>query len=161
MPRALITTLAMIAASATAALAQDARKGEIVFHRCLPCHSIGPGAENTIGPELNGLDGRPAGTAPNFDYRDSGVNKKSGIVWNEATFNQYVKDPQATIPGTKMVFPGIKDQRQVNDLWAYVKQFNADGSLITAKLQNAPVTLCDRFAAVVNSIADGPRQGCE
>ncbi|HEY2532415.1 MAG TPA: c-type cytochrome [Xanthobacteraceae bacterium] len=129
MPRALIMTLAMIAASATAALAQDAQKGEIVFHRCLPCHSIGPDAENTIGPELNGLDGRPAGTAPNFNYRDSGANKNSGIVWNEATFKQYMRGPQAMIPGTKMIFPGIQNQREINDLWAYVKQFNADGSI--------------------------------
>ncbi|HEY2530716.1 MAG TPA: c-type cytochrome [Xanthobacteraceae bacterium] len=127
MPRALIMTLAMIAASATAALAQDAQKGELVFHRCLPCHSIGPDAENKIGPELNGLDGRTAGTAANFNYSDA--NEKSGIVWNEATFKQYMKGPQAMIPGTKMIFPGVQDPQQVNDLWAYIKQFNADGSI--------------------------------
>jgi cytochrome c len=94
-------TLAMIVASATAALAQDALKGEIVFHRCLPCHSIGPDAESDIGPELNGLDGRPAGTAPNFNYRDSGANKNSGIVWNESTFKQYIKNPKPRFLGQK------------------------------------------------------------
>jgi cytochrome c len=161
MPRAFIMVLAMIAASATAALAQDARKGEIVFHRCLPCHSIGPGAENTIGPELNGLDGRAAGTAPNFDYRDSDANKKSGIVWNEATFKQYMRDPQGTIPGTKMIFPGVQNLQEAEDLWAYVKQFNTDGSL-TGELKDATaVTVCGGFATVVPSIGDRPRQGCE
>jgi cytochrome c len=133
MPRALIMTLAIMAASATAALGQDAQKGKIVFHRCLPCHSIGSDAESTIGPELNGLEGRPAGTAPNYDYRDSGANKNSGIVWTEATFNEYMKDPQATIPGTKMIFPGVRNQQDVNDLWAYVKQFNADGTKKNSK----------------------------
>jgi cytochrome c len=86
---------------------QDAQKGTAVFNVCLACHAIGPGAQNKIGPELNGLDGRTAGTVPNFDYSDG--NKSSGIVWNEATFAEYIKNPQAKIPGTKMIFPGIKN----------------------------------------------------
>lgn len=117
---------AILAVSIEAAFAQDPQKGEIVFHFCLPCHSIGPGAETKVGPELNGLDGRHSGSVPNFDYSDA--NKKSGIVWNEANFKKYIDDPQAMVPGTKMLFPGIKDAQQVNDLWAYVSQFNPDGS---------------------------------
>jgi cytochrome c len=121
-----IIAATIIAALAEAALAQDVQKGEIVFHNCLPCHSIGPGAQNKVGPELNGLDGRHSGSAPNFSYSDA--NKNSGIVWNEASFKRYIQNPQAVLPGTKMIFPGIKNEQQVNDLWAYVSQFNEDDS---------------------------------
>lgn len=126
MYKTLLIVTAILIASFEAASAQDAQKGEVVFHFCLPCHSIGPGAQTKVGPELNGLDGRHSGSVPGFDYSDA--NKKSGIVWNEANFKKYIHDPQAMVPGTKMIFPGIKDDQQVNDLWAYVSQFNADGS---------------------------------
>lgn len=126
MLRTSIVAAAAIVVSSGAALAQDAAKGEVIFHQCQVCHRIGPGATNLVGPELNGLDGRHSGSAPGYDYSDA--NKKSGIVWGEATFKQYITDPQAMIPGTKMIFPGIKDEQQRNDLWAYVSQFKADGS---------------------------------
>ena len=128
------TTLAMavltmevlaVAAMAQSALAQDVAAGEQSFKKCFPCHSIGEGAKNKVGPELNGLDGRHSGTAPDYHYSDA--NKKSGIVWNEATFKEYIKDPRAKIPGTKMIFPGIKNEKEVGDLWAYLKQFGPDG----------------------------------
>jgi cytochrome c len=109
------------------AQAQDAAKGKQVFNLCSPCHSIGPGATNKIGPELNGLDGRHSGTAPGFDYSDA--NKKSGIVWGEATFKQYIQNPSAMVPGTKMPFAGVKDPQKVNDLWAYLSQFDASGNI--------------------------------
>ena len=114
-----------IAATATIAAAQDVAAGQHSFNKCLPCHAIGPDAENKIGPELNGLDGRHSGTAPNYSYSDA--NKNSGIVWGEATFKEYIKDPAAKVPGTKMTFLGIKNEQEINDLWAYVKQFDADG----------------------------------
>jgi cytochrome c len=109
------------------ALAQDAQKGQQVFNMCLPCHSVGPDAQNKVGPELNGLDGRHSGTVPNFSY--STANKNSGIVWGEATFKQYIADPKAAIPGTKMPFAGIKNQQEINDLWAYLKQFDDAGNI--------------------------------
>ena len=55
--------------------------------------------------------------------------KNSGIVWNEATFKEYIKDPKAKIPGTKMVFVGIKNDQEINDHWAYLKQFDANGNI--------------------------------
>jgi len=123
------TTLLIATAAITiqtwAALAQDAQKGQMVFNMCLPCHSIGPGAQTKVGPELNGLDGRHSGSVPGFDYSDA--NKNSGIVWNENTFKKYIQSPQGVIPGTKMIFPGVKNEQQVNDLWAYISQFTADG----------------------------------
>jgi cytochrome c len=125
--RMLIVTAALVVALSGTALAQDVEKGEHEFNKCLPCHSIGDGAENKIGPELNGLDGRHSGTVPNFSYSDA--NKNSGIVWNEQTFKQYIKDPRAMVPGTKMIFAGISNPQEVNDLWAYVSQFDADGNI--------------------------------
>jgi cytochrome c len=109
------------------ALAQDVAAGQHSFNKCLPCHSVGPNAPNKIGPELDGLDGRHSGSAPNFSYSDA--NKNSGIVWNEATFKQYIRDPQAMVPGTKMTFDGIKNDKEINDLWVYLKQFDADGNI--------------------------------
>ncbi len=124
--------IGLAAAAALAALtmtgaahAQDAAAGEQVFKMCLPCHSIGPGAKNKVGPELNGLDGRHSGTAAGFSYSEA--NKSSGVVWGKDTFEKYINDPRAMIPGTKMIFPGIKDPKKVANLWAYVSQFDADG----------------------------------
>lgn len=118
---------AAIVASAGTAAAQDVSAGEAVFRQCAICHSIGPGAQNKIGPELNGLDGRHSAAVAGFNYSDA--DKNSGIVWGEATFKQYIADPKAMIPGTRMPFAGLKDPQQINDLWAYLKQFNADGSI--------------------------------
>jgi len=123
----LMVAAALIVMSMGAAVAQDVQKGENSFKKCLVCHAIGPGAKNKIGPELNGLDGRKAGTAPDYNYSDA--NKDSGIVWDDATFKEYIKDPRAKIPGTKMTFHGIKNEPEINDLWAYLKQFDAEGNI--------------------------------
>jgi cytochrome c len=109
------------------ASAQDVAAGEKSFRKCLPCHSIGPGAQNKVGPEQNGLDGRKSGTVAGYTY--SQANKNSGIVWNDETFKEYIADPRAKIPGTKMIFPGIKDPKEATDLWAYIKQFDAEGNI--------------------------------
>ena len=127
MKRLTLSALAVITASAatTAALAQDVAAGNTSFIKCMACHSIGEGAKNKIGPELNGLDGRKSGTAPDFNYSDA--NKNSGITWNEAEFKEYIRDPKAKIPGTKMAFAGIKNDKEVNDLWAFIAQYDKDG----------------------------------
>ena len=123
------TSLAIVALALTAmahtAQAQDVAAGEQSFRKCLPCHAVGEEAKNKVGPELNGLDGRHSGSAPGYSYSDA--NKNSGLVWSEATFKDYIKDPRAKIPGTKMIFPGIKNEKEVGDLWAYLKQFGPDG----------------------------------
>jgi len=124
MRRAVLAAIAL-AASTAAASAQDVAAGEQSFKKCLPCHSVGAGAKNKVGPELNGLDGRKAGTTEGFNYTEG--NKNSGITWNESVFKEYIKDPRAKIPGTKMVFAGIKNEQEVNDLWAYLKQFGPNG----------------------------------
>src|SRR4051794_23070841 len=120
-----VVLIAWSAAALSSAHAQDVAAGKTSFNKCMACHSIGEGAKNKVGPELNGLDGRKSGTAPDFSYSDA--NKNSGITWNKEQFLQYIKDPRAKIPGTKMIFPGIKNEKEANDLWAYVSQFDKDG----------------------------------
>jgi len=116
---------AVLAASAGATRAQDLAAGENSFKKCLPCHSVGDDAKNKVGPVLNGLEGRKSGTVEGYSYSEA--NKNSGITWSDETFKEYIRDPRAKIPGTKMVFAGIKNDREVNDLWAYLKSFGPDG----------------------------------
>ena len=102
-----------------------AAAGEKVFGVCKACHQIGETAKNNVGPVLNGLIGRKAGSVAGYSY--SAANKDSGITWDEATFREYIKDPKAKIPGTKMIYTGLKDEQRTNDLIAFLKQFDAEG----------------------------------
>ena len=111
--------------AASGASAQDVAAGKTSFNKCLACHAIGEDAKNKVGPELNGLDGRHSGTAAGYNYSDA--NKNSGITWGKDVFLEYIKDPKAKIPGTKMVFAGIKNENEANNLWAYVSSFDKDG----------------------------------
>jgi cytochrome c len=122
-----LSTLIIItfAGASAAALAQDVAAGKTSFNKCLACHAIGEGAKNKVGPELNGLNGRKSGTAEGYSYTEA--NKNSGITWDEATFKDYIKDPKAKIPGTKMVFAGIKNEQEASDLWAFLAQYDKDG----------------------------------
>lgn len=118
---------ATVVLTSSLAHAQDVAAGKSSFNKCLACHAIGEGAKNKVGPELNGLNGRKSGSAPGYSYSDA--NKNSGITWDEATFKEYIKDPKAKVPGTKMAFAGIKKESEVNDLWAFISQFDADGKI--------------------------------
>ena len=115
----------LAASGSGTARAQDAAAGERVFAQCRACHQVGETAKNAVGPVLNGLIGRPAGSVEGYNY--SPANKNSGLTWDEATFKDYIKDPKAKIPGTKMVYAGLKDEKRVDDLVAYLKQFDASG----------------------------------
>lgn len=128
MGRFVAVTLAAVTAATLAtapARAQDAAAGAKVFNQCRACHQVGETAKNLIGPKLNGLFGRKAGSVEGFNY--SQANKDSGITWDEATFTTYIKDPKARIPGTKMVYAGLKSDQQIADLIAFLKQYDADG----------------------------------
>jgi cytochrome c len=109
----------------TPALAQDATAGEKVYVPCKACHQIGETAKNGVGPVLNGVIGRKAGTVEGYNY--SPANKNSGLTWDEATFRDYIKDPKAKVPGTKMIFAGVKDDQKITDLIAFLKQYDASG----------------------------------
>ena len=122
-----LSTLFIIAAATatSGALAQDADAGKTSFNKCKACHDVGEGAKNKVGPVLNGLEGRKSGSVEGYSYSDA--NKNSGITWNKETFLEYIKDPKAKIPGTKMVFAGIKKEDEANALWAYLAKFDKDG----------------------------------
>ena len=111
-----------VAAGLDQASAQDAAAGEKVFAVCKACHQVGDTAKNAVGPLLNGLFGRKAGSVEGYNYSDA--NKKSGITWTEEEFTKYIQDPKGVVPGTKMAFAGIKDPQKIKDLIAYLHTFD-------------------------------------
>lgn len=119
----IVTTAALVAVSVCAANAQDA--GATAFKKCVSCHDVGPTAKNKVGPMLNGLDGRKSGSVAGYNYSEA--NKAANITWSEESFLDYIKDPKAKVPNTKMVFAGIKNESEAKSLWAYLKQYGADG----------------------------------
>ena len=124
--KSLVLASLTIAATMGLANAQDLAAGEQSFRKCSPCHAVGEDAKNKVGPALNGLDGRKSGTIGDYSYSEA--NKKAEITWSEASFKDYIQNPMAKVPGTKMAFAGIKNDKEIGDLWAYLKQFKADGS---------------------------------
>jgi cytochrome c len=124
--RTALTGLMLAAFAAAPAFAQDVAAGEKAFAVCKACHQIGPGAKNLVGPELNGVVGRKAGSVSGYNY--SPANKNSDLTWDEATLEKYLANPQAVVKGTKMLFPGYKEPEKVKDVIAYLKQYKPDGS---------------------------------
>lgn len=112
--------------AAVPAHAQDAAAGEKEFAVCKACHQIGPGAKIAVGPVLNGVVGRKAGTYPGFQYSEA--NKNSGLTWTPEELDKYLTNPQAVVPKTKMIFPGLKDEKKRKDVIAYLGQFKEDGT---------------------------------
>ena len=117
---------ALLLVAAAPSWAQDVAAGEKDFLVCRACHQIGPSAKIAVGPVLNGVVGRKAGTYPGFQYSDA--NKNSGIVWTPEELDKYLTNPQAVVPHTKMIYPGLKDDQKRKDVIAYLGQFNEDGS---------------------------------
>jgi cytochrome c len=129
---AIIVGAALAACTALPALAQDAAgpgnaaNGERAFAICRACHQIGPTAKNAVGPVLNGVVGRKAGTYPGYNYSEA--NKNSGLTWTPEELQKYLAGPQKVVPGTKMIFPGFPhDPQKVNDVIAFLGQYGEDG----------------------------------
>lgn len=101
-----------------AGLTGNAAAGERIFAQCRTCHALEAGT-NKVGPSLNGIFGRTAGTVPNFRY--STANKNSGIVWSEEIMFAYLENPREYIPGTYMSFVGLRQPQQRADVIAYLK----------------------------------------
>ena len=107
------------------ALAQDAENGEEVFKKCRACHQVGEAAKNSVGPILNGIVGRTAGSVEGFSY--SPANKEAGsnqLAWTEEILFKYLEDPIKFMPKTKMAFPGLKDEQDRKDVIAYLKKYS-------------------------------------
>jgi cytochrome c len=123
--RKLLVAAMVSIAGVGVATAQDLTAGANSYKKCVSCHDVGPTAKNKVGPVLNGIEGRKSGTIAGYSYSDA--NKASGITWNEESFLEYIKDPKAKIPNTKMAFAGIKNETEAKALWAYLKQYDAEG----------------------------------
>jgi cytochrome c len=121
----LVLALSLLAFAATPAIAADVAAGEKVFNKCMQCHRVGVGATNFYGPVLNGLIGRKAGGARGYDYY--AALRKSKIVWSYATLSKYLRQPQHSVPGVEMTFKGLQDQKDIDNVIAYVSQFRRDG----------------------------------
>jgi cytochrome c len=119
------SALAVVASAGAASAAGDAAAGEATFRVCKICHRIGEDAKNFVGPELNGVVGRKAGSVPGYNYSDA--MKNSGLTWDEATLTKYLRSPREVVPGTKMAFPGMQGDQDVANVIAYLKQFGPDG----------------------------------
>jgi cytochrome c len=115
-----IVAVAMIAGLPAAAMAADAENGKTVFNKCKACHQVD---KNAVGPHLAGVVGRKAGSVEGFAYSDA--VKKSGLTWDEATLDKWLQGPSKLVPGTHMIFAGIKDEGDRADLIAYLKTLPA------------------------------------
>jgi cytochrome c len=119
--------LALGLGAQTSAMAQDAAAGERIFNQCRACHQMGEAARVGVGPPLNGLfAGRKKGSWPGYTY-SAAYQALKDQEWTEENFRVYIKDPRGVTPGTKMVYAGLKDDTQITNLIAFLKQFGPDG----------------------------------
>lgn len=117
--------LAFLLAALSPAAAQDAENGEQVFRKCRACHQVGEGAKNTVGPQLNNIIGRPAGSVEGFNY--SKANKEAGaggLVWTEENLMEYLENPRKFMPRNKMAFAGLRDEQDRKDVIAFLKKYS-------------------------------------
>lgn len=125
----ILAALGLVAATGSAFADGDAAAGEKSFAVCKACHMIGEGAQNRVGPELNGIDGRKQGSVETF--KGYGADLKAmgekGGTWNAAELNKYLTNPKEYNPGTKMAFAGLKDDAVRANVIAYITSFAADG----------------------------------
>ena len=117
---AMALTAALVLAAGSAFAEGNEARGERLFNQqCKACHTLDKGGHNTVGPNLNGLFGRKAGSA---DYQYSDSMKTSGIVWDDKTLTEYLKDPKAKVPDTKMTYIGLRQEQQQQDMVAFLKK---------------------------------------
>ena len=108
----------LLACASGPGMAADVEAGKTAFKKCTLCHTTEAG-KNKIGPSLFGIVGRKSATLDGFNYSEG--MKKFDHTWDEGTLDEYLTDPRATVPGTKMIFPGIKDKTERDDVIAYLE----------------------------------------
>jgi len=103
--------------------AASPKRGQLLYMQCKACHDVEPGLPHKAGPNLNGVFGRTAGTAPGFKYTDAMA--KSGVVWSPQTLDTFMKQPGALIPGNGMAFPGVANDADRASLIVYLQSSSA------------------------------------
>jgi len=117
-PNVILALSILASMDAGSAGAADVEAGKTAFKKCELCHTTEAG-KNKIGPSLFGIVGRKSATLENFNYSEA--MKKFDHTWDEGTLDEYLADPRGTVPGTKMIFPGIKDKAERDDVIAYLE----------------------------------------
>ena len=108
----------------------DASAGEAVFRQCSACHMVGPNAMNRVGPQLNGIVGRDWGSVDGFRYSDSHLEagEEMGGVWTVSIMAEYLENPRAMVPRTRMAFAGLRQEEQIHNVIKYLAGFDAEGN---------------------------------
>ena len=96
----------------------DAAAGKAVFSKCGICHAVEEG-KNKIGPSLHGVVGRPSHAIESYKY--SKAMEAYNVTWDPATLDPYLEDPRKVVPGTKMIFPGLKSEADRQNVIAYLE----------------------------------------
>ncbi|KZM51626.1 cytochrome c family protein [Labrenzia sp. OB1] len=124
----MIAGTALLALTVHASAEGDPAKGEKVFKKCAACHAVGEGAKNKVGPELNGIVGRPWGQVEGYKYSKPLIELGEGKVWDVEMLDIYLTKPKDLIPKGKMAFAGLRKEQDRDNVIAYLAQFNADGT---------------------------------
>lgn len=120
----LLAAVCLVGFAGTAMAEGDAAEGEKVYRKCKACHQVGPDAKNRVGPELNAIVGRVAGSVEGFKYSDAMMAKNAeGFAWSEEAIDAYLADPKGYLPGNKMSFAGLKKEEDRQNVIAYLKTF--------------------------------------
>jgi cytochrome c len=132
------------AAWASNASAQDAKAGEKTFRKCAACHAVGDGAKNKVGPELNEIFGRVAGSLEDFKYSKAMVKAgEEGLVWDHDTLTEYLSDPRGFVKGTRMAFGGLKKDDEVANVIAYLGTFSSAADQAAAEPVEEPAEVAE------------------
>jgi cytochrome c len=153
-PKVVLAAAAALVASFAPAAAQDAALGEKVFARCKACHAVGEDAKNRVGPHLNDLFGRTAGSLGDFKYSPAMAKAgEGGLVWDDQTLAEFVAKPKDLVKGTKMAFAGLKKEDEIANLTAYLKTFSGDAAP-AAPAEGAPETPAEEKSGAVAEPAE-------
>lgn len=123
------TGFALLVVSSVSALAADTAAGEAAYGKCRPCHALGEGAANRVGPQLNGIVGRRVASVAAFKGYGETLKRMGdeGLVWTADRLEAYLADPRAFASGTRMAFDGIKDETELANLIGHLRKFDPAG----------------------------------
>lgn len=163
--KSLALTSALVASAIVAgsASAGDAAKGEKVFKKCKACHAVGDGAKNKVGPQLNEIFGRAAGSIEGYKYSKAMIAAGAdGLVWDEDSLTQYLKKPKDFIKGTKMAFAGLRKDKDMENILAYLATYSSaapsdssDSSSAEPKAEEAVVQTAAATSAPTSNTREG------